>query len=427
MADLATQLRDYLDATAPEVLLSEVHSLRAVRLLREETPVRRRRWLIAAVVGAAAVAAIVLAVLLWPGQGSDPAPFIDEGSTIPGITVTVPTTTVGGSGIVATSIPAEQTLPWADPLNGLTWGHSLSAVSAGEVWAPVPSPYPYDRIGRLKDGVWTYFQRNAPIAGLAVAPDGTMWVATGSGVFSFDGEQWTRRFHSDAEQIVVGEDGTVWIGGIRDDNSDTAPLWLARWNGESFVRVDPMPWDPPREGRPASSHLAMAAAPDGEVWMATAGFRLISGLMHYDGVTLHTVQIGQIADYQDEDPVTSPVPLSVCDIEVAPNGDVWVAGFMGFTEQTYKPVVLARFDGEAWTLYDWPPAVPSEQGEDLLLSDMAVGPDGVVWFASGDGLRTFDGTDWIAHIEGEPVYAVDVAPDGTVWYKLGDGLHRLSG
>ena len=31
MADLATQLRDYLDATTPQVSLSEVCGLRAVR------------------------------------------------------------------------------------------------------------------------------------------------------------------------------------------------------------------------------------------------------------------------------------------------------------------------------------------------------------------------------------------------------------
>ena len=62
----------------------------------------------------------------------------------------------------------------------------------GEVWAPYdwPTPDPVD---------------------LAVAPDGTVWVATDSGVFSFDGAEWTTRVEGHGHFAVdVAPDGTVW-------------------------------------------------------------------------------------------------------------------------------------------------------------------------------------------------------------------------
>ena len=65
------------------------------------------------------------------------------------------------------------------------------------------------------------------------------------------------------------------------------------------------------------------------------------------------------------------------------------------------------------------------------MGDLAVGPDGVVWFAFGGnasagGLGSFDGTEWTTRIEGQPVWSVDVAPDGTVWYTDSEGVHTLS-
>lgn len=78
------------------------------------------------------------------------------------------------------------------------------------------------------------------------------------------------------------------------------------------------------------------------------------------------------------------------------------------------PPLLARFDGEAWTTYDY------------LAWDIAVGPDGVAWFSGSDGLVSFDGTAWTNHIQGQQVRSVDVAPDGTVWCSDQDGPHTLA-
>ena len=123
--------------------------------------------------------------------------------------------------------------------------------------------------------------------------------------------------------------------------------------------------------------------------------------MRYDGATMEPVPVG---DYP-------PDETWVFVIEAAPNGDLWIGGQTSCVVACLP--LIARFDGETWTTYDrW-------------AGDIAVGPDGLVWFASGDGLVSFDGTDWITHIQGQEVWAVDVAPDGTVWYSDEQGAHIL--
>ena len=172
-------------------------------------------------------------------------------------------------------------------------------------------------------------------------------------------------------------------------------MWLARWDGESWVRVDPAP----REQPWWNGVLPVAVSSDGAVWIVGDAF----DLMRYDGATLEPVPVG---DY----------PLGktpVWAIEAAPNGDLWIAGSDQTNDDAYLPL-LARFDGETWTTYD----------KGFYTNDLAVGPDGVVWFAV-DGLVSFDGTDWTNHLQGQGVSAVDVAPDGTVWYIDDQGVHTL--
>jgi len=76
----------------------------------------------------------------------------------------------------------------------LTFGDAELRVARydGEAWAPYDWPYP------------------DPVD-LAVAPDGTVWVAADSGVFAFDGAQWTTRVEGHGHFAVdVAPDGTVW-------------------------------------------------------------------------------------------------------------------------------------------------------------------------------------------------------------------------
>ncbi|MCU0280941.1 MAG: hypothetical protein MUE66_03740 [Acidimicrobiia bacterium] len=312
--------------------------------------------------------------------------------TIPPTTTTTTTTAIIPLTIVAAPITPEDAYP-CSPC-------PLAAVSDREVWASMISSHA-DLIGHLKDGVWAIYRFESldglfhPSA-LAVAPDGTVWAATTQGVFSFEGGVGTRRLDHPASGVAVAPDGTVWIGGLTDEGQ----LWLARWDGESWVRVDPAP----RARMIWGGVVPMAVSSDGAVWIG-GGHMVEPGLMRYDGATMEPVPVG---DYQ-------PGEFRIFRIEAAPNGDLWIGGDIP-TDDASLPL-LARFDGEEWTTYD-PPF--SWSG-----GDIAVGPDGVVWFAA-DGLWSFDGTDWTVRIEGQPVWAVDVAPDGTVWYADEQGVHTLS-
>lgn len=165
----------------------------------------------------------------------------------------------------------------------------------------------------------------------------------------------------------------------------------------------------------------MAATPDGSIWMAETGY-LWSNLYRYAGGTPEAVQIG---DYHTNPP--SPLgPVGVFEIEVAPDGDLWVGGFVG---DAWDEVVLTRYDGAEWTTYDWPFPDHSEEGQ-VLFFDLSVGPDGTLWVAFPGGLGSYDGANWSVRAAtdttGAVAGAVDVAPDGTVWYTDGDGLHTLT-
>jgi len=362
----------------------------------------------------------LLIVVLWL-LGRDGA--VEETTvptTLAAPTTTAVTTTTAVRGIVAAPIPAEDASLWSDG--------PLVAVSAGEAWTVMSTPEG-DLIGHLEDGAWTFWHITASeeeesglvrfylMRGLAVAPDGAVWAATERGVFSFDGVEWTRRFDDPATAVAIDEGGTVWISGSLYLAGRWGESWLARWDGESWERVR---W-PPGASPESGGWVAMAALPGGEVWVTVRSWGCDTGpLMHYDGTTLEAVQV-----------TDRPFLLGgsyAFEVEAAPNGDLWVGGFLGGNpgavgmETWTEPPVLARFDGEGWTVYDSPPYDPTGGCHNTLL-DLAVGPDGVVWWASGSSLASFDGTEWTTHIEGRWVHSVDVAPDGTVWYADEYGIH----
>jgi hypothetical protein len=229
---------------------------------------------------------------------------------------------------------------------------------------------------------------------------------------SFDGRDWARRFPAPAGGVAVGEDGTVWTGG-KEWSGGTRRLWLARWDGASWERLDPSP----EEALEPWGQAIIAVLPDGEGWIAhRAGWWMEEDLTRYDGATMQTVTISGIPDPTPD----NGIPAAwIFEIEGAPNGDLWAVGYLAADP---RQAALARFDGADWTLYEWPFAPPEELPLDI---DIAAGPDGVIWFALHNGLHSFDGTTWQTYLEGQLLYNVDIAPDGTVWYSDEAGLHVL--
>jgi len=369
----------------------------------------RKGLLIAAT---ALVAALAVALPLWLllGRGEEAA-FVHGSSTVPSTTGAVPTTEPSGLAIGTTMAVSE--MPWELPIP--RFGEPLLALSADEAWL-----YAVEHLLHLDGGRTSYLPLPPAVTwvmGLAAAPDGTLWVGTNAGVLSFDGEAWTLRFAAEVRALAVAQDGTVWVGGI---GGAGGPLpesyWLARWDGQAFVRVDPNP-----ELAPEYGFNAMASAPDGAVWMASTGW-VQTDLFRYEAGNMEAVQIGH---YEDTQPDSAAGPVGVFAIEVAPNGDVWVGGFVN---SNWDQVVLARYDGDEWTTYDWPFADRSGRGE-VLFFGLAVAPDGTVWVDFPGGLGSYDGARWsirtVTMAEAGTPTTLDVAPDGTVWYFDQVGLHTL--
>ncbi|MCP4540935.1 MAG: hypothetical protein GY832_27690 [Chloroflexi bacterium] len=104
---------------------------------------------------------------------------------------------------------------------------------------------------------------------------------------------------------------------------------------------------------------------------------------------------------------------------LGPDGVFWIGTDEG----------LLRGDGQDWTLY-----APTKGGlPDYPIGSLAV-TDGKVWVGTnGGGLARFDGTEWriydTAHYElnGDSVNEIFVAPDGAIWFATdGRGVTRLS-
>jgi hypothetical protein len=380
---------------------------------------------------ALAVTLVLLAVVLfalgwtrWPREEpaavTAPVRDIEVGTTATASTTTTPSTTVSATTtagttttapvprLVGVSVPLDDTAP-------AIWWDALLAVSAQEAWVAlgVGTSDAGNLVGHFHDGHWTTYEVFGIVLSLARGPDELVWVASSAGVFSFNGSTWERQFGGPAGGVAVGPDGTVWIGGRKESSSVGQRLWLARRVGGSWERVDPSPSQVPGP----YGDVSLVVLPGGEVWMAhRAGYWIEDDLTHFDGAAMEQLQVPGIPDATPD----NSLPASyVTDIAAASDG-LWAVGYLVADPDR---AVLARLYGSDWAIYDWPHANPT--GPALRGMNLTVGPDGVVWFAFDGGLRSFDGTTWNLYLEGETLYNVAVAPDGTVWFSDAEGIHVL--
>jgi ligand-binding sensor domain-containing protein len=108
----------------------------------------------------------------------------------------------------------------------------------------------------------------------------------------------------------------------------------------------------------------------------------------------------------------------IWDVELAPNGALWVAAFRGVSRlhPQRKEWIAVR--------------VGTESAADRIQA-ITAGPDGTIWLASrlGDGVYRWDGTSWrqLTSDDGlisDWVNDVTVAPDGAVWFATQEGASR---
>lgn len=117
-------------------------------------------------------------------------------------------------------------------------------------------PGPWQTFG-VHDGL-----PHANITGIAVTPDGVVWVGTGRGAAAYDGRSWTAYQAGDTLlsdlvlDIAVAHNGVLWFGTDKG---------LSRYDGRSWVHFTE------QDGIPAGYVQTVAAGRDGVIWLGLAG------------------------------------------------------------------------------------------------------------------------------------------------------------
>ena len=382
---------------------------------------RRTYWRgIAIAVAAAAIVFLVIGsiALLSPLSEEEPDTVIEPPtpSTIPGTTVPVapipdtPTpSTVPGTTVPGTTVPVA-------PIPDLSASGLLASSFINEVWD------------------------------LAMAPDGTVWVATRGGVVQWDTGASVRAVYGEEDglpaarvwRIVVATDGTVWAAGdgwiayydetwrpmeIREISIDemaadtTSGVWAV--GGDGLIHFDRSSTEQisiTEQFRDWNGYDAVTVDAAGRVWMVSRGGD--RGVVVYDG--------GSWQEYTIADGVPSHI---LSGIAIAPDGTVWIStealdhGVPDPGEDPNVPAAgVASFDGQTWTTYTTADGLASNDGK------IVVGSDGTVWVVHGDAISRLDGDTWTVHeVASSRRSGAAVGLDGTLWLGTDNGIAHFDG
>ncbi|MFJ4562736.1 hypothetical protein ACIP4U_03285 [Streptomyces caelestis] len=202
--------------------------------------------------------------------------------------------------------------------------------------------------------------RNGGVRGTALALvwDGTTWQRTGPG------------FSGYLRSVAATSDGSAWAVG--SDTSGTARL-LA-WDGLAWQEADY-----PGRGTTGTTLARVTTGPQGHVW--------ISGRNSVGSVLLHGHQ-GRWT-WLPAPPATTTTPPT--GVHRAPSGDIWV----------YGSELVARWDGEAWTVLPMPLGIRAAftgllavARDDIWMTGYGYGVGGPPGKPPGVRLLHGDGSDW---------------------------------
>ncbi|MCC6937804.1 MAG: T9SS type A sorting domain-containing protein [Flavobacteriales bacterium] len=282
---------------------------------------------------------------------------------------------------------------------------------------------------------------------VAVAADGTIWLATQLGVAHFDGSTFTTHnttthpglADNSISAIAVMANGDVWAG---------TDVGVSVFNGSSYTSYTTA------DGLSDNQVNNIKQAPNGDVWIGT-----INGVTRYSGSTFTAFG-------------SPDIPFGgVTYIAFAANGEVWLGGGLGgviiyngsafsllttadglvsnkirsiaFDAGQYKWVGTAKgisvFDDANIHIADHtrPFILPAP---DTLnpVTDVAIDGQGVLWAAvyvdylvTEGGISAYDGTwhqyETVDGLAGPNVRRIAIDDNDDVWVTTSTGLTRISG
>lgn len=312
---------------------------------------------------------------LFRGETVDTIAVGPDGSVLACCDRPGPLLNIGGETTLHQLGQREPVASWDDSSSGLAEAHDLAVASDGTVWLAG------DRVAELAHGAWRKLRPRASGNLLETGRDGEVWAD----------------ISSDELRIVRYQQGRMQIFSAERGLPQAVRKWGDRVTG-------------------------IATTPDGNTWVGVSGERprRPGGLLRYDGEVWHVVR-----------PLGRGVDAHVEGVTTAPDGTLWVylSRSRPKAGMPWRATMhLARRDATGWTTFGSKDGVPQHHkayrrsGSETV--PIRVGPDGTVW------LTTFS-RDRCAHLvsfadgrtsdylpDGACVHDLELDPDGRAWASV---------
>ena len=367
---------------------------------------RRTRWWAIAVAAAATVFIVIGAIaLIGPFAGEESTPITDPStpSTVPATTApVVPVPDATDRDVPVSGLPASGLINEVEDLALAPDGTVWVATRGGAVrWDPgISVPVVYGE----GDGLPA-----ADVNQVAVAADGTVWAAGHDWVAYFD-QTW---------QAVEANDPSRWT--LAAD--PTGGVWTINGGEQTLVHID-------RTGIEQISLPAMMGL-SSSVWIAVDGAGRVYAV---DAIYVEEVVNSDVVYIYEEGTWRELTTLAwpsggtysniVTNIAIAPNGTLWISTTSDSDpEPEGSPARgVASFDGEVWTTYTTADGLAADAGI------VEAAPDGTVWVVHRGAVSRFDGDTWTAYDVGVSSRSGAVGgPDGSLWLGTNNGVIHMDG
>lgn len=244
------------------------------------------------------------------------------------------------------------------------------------------------------------------VRAIALDKQGVLWFGTeGSGVSSFDGENWHTFTIKDGlvsnyiSVITIDAENNVWAGAHTASESGTKPGGLSRYDGTKWRTFSTL------NGFPNSDVTLIYQDMNRNFWIGFGGY----SVKYY-------VWVNNLILLKEFSPSNGPIGYTVEAMVEDKLNHFWFSGKGDWSGG------ISSYDGI--TFHDETANVPGSA------SVMFLAGDGKIWFG-GAGVKSFNGSQWLTiatrDLLGGDVTAIAQDQEGNMWFGTGNGIIRFNG